>query len=221
MLFTQILGKERERKGLGTHRVRVRRSWWRRMRTRRSAAHDKGKRWGGRRQIWRWQRACGTTVAGGAVKLEGLGGSGLPAERVSTPAVEVEDDGAQVVAGKTPHGRPFANADRAEGWAHGGLVRRRRGGAHARWSSTGSGSLRLAEEKSSGGRDLVEPRQGAVLETGSVFRKGSRDMSALDKMGRGVAGAGPRRRDSTSGEKMALTRVRGTSSRKRRLLVLD
>ncbi|KAJ6835240.1 leucine-rich repeat extensin-like protein 3 [Iris pallida] len=151
MLFTQILGKERERKGLGTHRVRVRRSWWRRMRTRRSAAHDKGKRWGGRRQIWRWQRACGTTVAGGAVKLEGLGGSGLPAERVSTPAVEVEDDGAQVVAGKTPHGRPFANADRAEGWAHGGLVRRRRGGAHARWSSTGSGSLRLAEEKSSGG----------------------------------------------------------------------
>ncbi|KAJ6827919.1 leucine-rich repeat extensin-like protein 3 [Iris pallida] len=122
MLFTQILGKERERKGLGTHRVRVRRSWWRRMRTRRSAAHDKGKRWGGRRQIWRWQRACGTTVAGGAVKLEGLGGSGLPAERVSTPAAEVEVDGAQVVAGKTPRGRPFATADRAEGWAHGALA---------------------------------------------------------------------------------------------------
>ncbi|KAJ6845634.1 leucine-rich repeat extensin-like protein 3 [Iris pallida] len=157
MLFTQILGKKRERKGLGTHRVRVRRSWWRRMRTRRSAAHDKGKRWGGRRQIWRWQRACGTIVVGGAIKLEGLGGSGLLTERVSTPAAEVEVDGAQVVAGKTPRGRA-AVRQRGQGRGvgarrpcRGGLVRRRPGGAHARWSSTGSGALRSAGKKSSGG----------------------------------------------------------------------
>ncbi|KAJ6824294.1 leucine-rich repeat extensin-like protein 3 [Iris pallida] len=179
MLFTQILGKERERKGLGTHRVRVRRSWWRRMRTRRSTAYDKGKRWGGRRQIWRWQRACGTTVAGGAIKLEGLGGSGLPAERVSSPAVEVEDDGAQVVAGKTPRGRPFANADRAEGWAHGGLVRRRRGGTHARWSSTGSGALRLAEEKSSGGAGSGGATAGCGVRNGlGVLKRQPRHVGA-------------------------------------------